>query len=69
MCIGHVRYSTSNKESTVNCIQPLTSTSKLGYFSIAHNGHIHNLDRSPISKSFNYSLRTSEIKKFLSKQA
>jgi len=65
MCIGHVRYSTSNKEATINCIQPLTATSKLGTFSIAHNGHIHNLDQSPISKSFNYTSDSDFIKEYI----
>lgn len=66
MTIGHVRYTTSNSASSFACIQPITENHpKLGAFSIAHNGHIHNLDKTDISKGYTYESDTDFIKEFI----
>ncbi len=64
-CIGHVRYSTSKKNDMNRCIQPFTSKNKLGQFSLAHNGHLHNLDKSTISDGYKYVSDSDFIKEYI----
>lgn len=66
MTIGHVRYTTSHSVSSYACIQPIADIHPtLGEFSIAHNGHIHNLNKKKISQGFTYVSDTDFIKEFI----
>ena len=66
MTIGHVRYTTSNNVSCFASIQPIKEHHPiLGDFSIAHNGHIHNLEKKDISRGYIYKSDTDFIKEFI----
>ena len=65
MSIRHVRYSTSHCKSGLECAQPLLSKTSFGEFAIAHNGHIPNLEKSKISKQFDYLTDSDFIKEYI----
>jgi len=66
MCIGHVRYSTSKCSApSIENAQPFIGHNSLGTFSLAHNGHIPNIDSYKHNCSFEYTTDSDFLTKYI----